>query len=1366
MSGLPPASTDVDFSAFVDEALFCPDDGASPRPPAALPPASETTPTASTSSSNGSPGPFSPLPNGVESALTSASTSPPYASVSGFPATAHDAMDKLPDELEQIAASYYAAQQHQLHHPLAPATSTGPAPLPLGVSLSTSIPPYLQSTPFPSQLPVDLIHAANIAPSSSLPITPHPALSPGAMSPTTLPAYYGSMPTTPFLGLNPFGQAVPNPALDPNLYALHASLEAQARLAAATSMSAPGTPSGFDLLKQQQHAESASSTPATPVPGSPHARAPARPGARRTSSSSYMKAAMGLSAASLQHQRAQTLPTPGLPPLPEPSTSASAYGASPSTSHQRPVPPLPKRQPTASNSAASSRSASRVASPAPGHSRQASSHVPTPSGSRAHSPRPNVPPVDYDFSSLEQDLDRFSSSGGFASAAAAAMASVGPSSRRGHQGVDAYGVGGYGGSPTPKFAEALPSPRLVADVLGRESVFHPAGLGGLASGPSSNHASPGQGTGSSPASSGPAQATPASPSAAGAAPTVANPFNGLASTKASPTASASPAGSTIIDEESAELLSQKDPIAAQVWRMFHKAKNTMPNGARMENLTWRLMSMTLRKRREESAGAVSGAGSATGPANTPSPGTDEAKTQRAIEAAIEEQREAKEVTEEGRDVVQPLSGARGRNTQPRGRRDRAEVSEDEERGRRRGTKTGTASKSASPEAEEPESMDWRALSKSRSRSRAPDMMDWRAQSRSRSRAPDFRVSVAPPAIDSTPATAAFARFFGDSAPSSSSSSVKEMPPPPVPSSHPAGSDPRHSVTPLSIPAQPDQPDDNSAALAELASSLGLSPQDQAQLFGSASARFDGHSLMDLPSPTNGLISPPTGASALASPTAASPRTNAFAFPSSAGPDPNLAAIESTLNQLINLQSLASSPASTASPASNDAGALHHAKSPSSTFAPSPLANSTEPTSTTDSQPPGASNGAASQAQKHLQQFMAKGTSPPSTTSRRASNGTSVAYGNAAALASSSRPFSFGAASTSPSASGISLARPPQLPHDLSNPTSPFSEHSPLFYSGSSSSQPHYLASPDTSIFAPGSETSHLLYDYFNNHGGGEASSYPSFVSGSDFGSLPAPTHINPSHLIHSLETPYGSEGANWGLDPQSFVRSPTGQEGSLPDLATTGTGAAPTSGLSKSSGGARSSSTSSLTGLAASLKGSSKTKSAPTSRAHSRSNTISLPPRIQEGKPLKMESTESTSGSTAAAGSSGSLGEKKDDGNDDGVTRCLNCATSNTPLWRRDTEGRPLCNACGLFRNLHGVDRPANLNTGVIKRRNRNRGPKDATVKKSTKSGPARRNSIQASGAGGATAAQTSTSTASSRKERAGAGAPYPNAAARAAHQE
>jgi hypothetical protein len=33
----------------------------------------------------------------------------------------------------------------------------------------------------------------------------------------------------------------------------------------------------------------------------------------------------------------------------------------------------------------------------------------------------------------------------------------------------------------------------------------------------------------------------------------------------------------------------------------------------------------------------------------------------------------------------------------------------------------------------------------------------------------------------------------------------------------------------------------------------------------------------------------------------------------------------------------------------------------------------------------------------------------------------------------------------------------------------------------------------------------------------------------------------------------------------------------------------------------------------------------------------------------------------------------------EGQTQCTNCKTTTTPLWRRDPQGQPLCNACGLF---------------------------------------------------------------------------------------
>uniref|UniRef100_A0A8C9PGA6 GATA binding protein 5 n=1 Tax=Spermophilus dauricus TaxID=99837 RepID=A0A8C9PGA6_SPEDA len=37
---------------------------------------------------------------------------------------------------------------------------------------------------------------------------------------------------------------------------------------------------------------------------------------------------------------------------------------------------------------------------------------------------------------------------------------------------------------------------------------------------------------------------------------------------------------------------------------------------------------------------------------------------------------------------------------------------------------------------------------------------------------------------------------------------------------------------------------------------------------------------------------------------------------------------------------------------------------------------------------------------------------------------------------------------------------------------------------------------------------------------------------------------------------------------------------------------------------------------------------------------------------------------------------------------CTNCHTTNTTLWRRNTEGEPVCNACGLYMKLHGVSVP------------------------------------------------------------------------------
>jgi GATA-binding protein len=451
---------------------------------------------------------------------------------------------------------------------------------------------------------------------------------------------------------NPFQQPV-SPGLAPpsssqnmdhSLLALHRSLDVQAQGRSAHSspygsLDEAGSKMREGALKRSNSSGTKARGTRGPVGGAPGSTA-----SSAASRSRYKTHPAPQGGPHGPHQSHSALTSPSVsPPL-----HYSNHPLAPGT-FQRALPALPRRTSSAVSAASSTVSTPQPsysmppAFPSPSLSRASSVLSPTPPISRPVSPR--IPGVDYGFTALEKDLDLYAS-GGFTAASAQSP----------------HAMAGYGGRgyESPQLGgDNTPSPNMIANVLG-ESIFgsqsarsptETGGESGDSNGAGSRHATAGD--------------------------------SATTSNKVSPNSGdvASPTGSTSIDDETGEALSKKDPISAQVWRMFNKAKTTLPNGARMENLTWRLMSMTLKKRRQETA-ALEAEAAAAGLVgqSAPSPGT-----------AAEEA-----------DEVGQLRGRTGRDAgKGKGREDVAEVvkvdREDEGRGRKGRTPTSIE---ASPEVEE------------------------------------------------------------------------------------------------------------------------------------------------------------------------------------------------------------------------------------------------------------------------------------------------------------------------------------------------------------------------------------------------------------------------------------------------------------------------------------------------------------------------------------------------------------------------------------------------------------------------------------------------------------------------------------------
>ncbi|KAH8730531.1 area protein [Phaeosphaeriaceae sp. PMI808] len=130
-------------------------------------------------------------------------------------------------------------------------------------------------------------------------------------------------------------------------------------------------------------------------------------------------------------------------------------------------------------------------------------------------------------------------------------------------------------------------------------------------------------------------------------------------------------------------------------------------------------------------------------------------------------------------------------------------------------------------------------------------------------------------------------------------------------------------------------------------------------------------------------------------------------------------------------------------------------------------------------------------------------------------------------------------------------------------------------------------------------------------------------------------------------------------------------------------------------------------------------------RTSSTPNAPGLALQGLHGRPQSSPNSPPESGFNSAAPSRPQSPSGTKPGEGGAPTTCTNCFTQTTPLWRRNPEGHPLCNACGLFLKLHGVVRPLSLKTDVIKKRNRGSGNapvSSASTRASKKS--SRKNSI------------------------------------------
>ncbi|EGO25829.1 hypothetical protein SERLADRAFT_448749 [Serpula lacrymans var. lacrymans S7.9] len=694
------------------------------------------------------------------------------------------------------------------------------------------------------------------------------------------------------------------------------------------------------------------------------------------------------------------------------------------------------------------------------------------------------------------------------------------------------------------------------------------------------------------------------------------------STYTSPRLSGSPDLNSVASsgEVDPEQLAREDPLATQVWRMYARTKATLPHAQRMENLTWRMMALALKKKKE-----------------------DEEARERYAEKRSDVKAEESAVssglpTSQGEGVGSDDDGAE------RGRRIDKGKAKVQVVGFDGTNQDGTEDDDVVP-------MDWRAMSRSRSRI----SMDWRPQSRSRSRPPqatttfDQHGAIFPP---------------GDSV----LKGLATSPSIPIPGATSALTIARHSPSSSSVPLRSGLSAVYEGRVDHAPAPYDLSHNTHDDAYEHELSAYNTPSFHPSSLPSFGLHGPTTAPSSSRNQTSTEP-----SFPKHV----RKTSFDHTVQKAGIFAGVSGRHQVNGKPLSPDSlvGQKRRADAP---HAESMLR--ADPSNVGQTTP-------RQVDVQETEQF--ESSSPfPSTAfnfSYSPYDGMFDLSGSGAHLDGSRSSGGHYHDSTRSSVNGVSYSStvgPSSIGEGLSAAAAAATAALAEGY-------PHL-----SSTNFGGTDDSQLDYHQFMGIG---YSSIDSTVGLAQHPFTVDPTHILPvEHNGDGLPSFHASPSSDgWGNGVNSSSTA-------SPEPYNTSNASSPPSGESALNGH--------------------QPRVAPRKFASSKRAAQD----VRRKKSLPGANTSVSNGISRSATStpdplntdgSGTQTGKGDDG-DQTPTACTNCQTTNTPLWRRDPEGQPLCNACGLFYKLHGVVRPLSLKTDVIKKRNRASGAPNGSARKGSSTLP------------------------------------------------